>query len=206
MRAPRVMTQHNSIRYSSSCPTCINMGASIFFTAAMIRVFRHGSLCVCVTVHVHVGVWACAHTCMCVRVHMCARMCVCGCGSERMGACTCVWAHVRACVCVCECMVHFMLHPLYYRGKRPWCSVDRRLVANRCLWFEGVNRGSSLFNDVMKGRMLVGYHHFGTAYQSHLHRSSNLSFLDCLTLRDGTNLHCTICQNSEYLIYIAAEA
>ena len=39
MYAPRV-TRHTSIRYSSSCHTCVNMGASIFFTAAMIRVFR----------------------------------------------------------------------------------------------------------------------------------------------------------------------
>ena len=38
MCAPRV-TQHTSIRYSSSCHTRVNMGASIFFTAAMIRAF-----------------------------------------------------------------------------------------------------------------------------------------------------------------------
>jgi hypothetical protein len=38
MCAPRV-TRHISIRYSSSCHTCVNMGASIFFTAAMIRAF-----------------------------------------------------------------------------------------------------------------------------------------------------------------------
>jgi hypothetical protein len=36
MCAPRV-TRHTSIRYSSSCHTRINMGASIFFTAAMIH-------------------------------------------------------------------------------------------------------------------------------------------------------------------------
>jgi hypothetical protein len=35
MCAPRV-TRHTSIRYSSSCHTRVNMGASIFFTAAMI--------------------------------------------------------------------------------------------------------------------------------------------------------------------------
>ena len=38
MYAPRV-TRHTSIRYSSSCHTHVNMGASIFFTAAMIRAF-----------------------------------------------------------------------------------------------------------------------------------------------------------------------
>jgi hypothetical protein len=31
------VTRHTSIRYSSSCHTRVNMGASIFFTAAMIR-------------------------------------------------------------------------------------------------------------------------------------------------------------------------
>jgi hypothetical protein len=36
MFAPRV-TRHTSIRYSSSCHTRVNMGATIFFTAAMIR-------------------------------------------------------------------------------------------------------------------------------------------------------------------------
>jgi hypothetical protein len=36
MCASRV-TWHTSIRYSSSCHTRVNMGASIFFTAAMIR-------------------------------------------------------------------------------------------------------------------------------------------------------------------------
>ena len=39
MSAPRV-TRHTSIRYSSSCHTRVNIGASIFFTAAMIRAFR----------------------------------------------------------------------------------------------------------------------------------------------------------------------
>jgi hypothetical protein len=39
MCAPWV-TRHTSIRYTSSCPTRVNMGASICFTAAMIRVFR----------------------------------------------------------------------------------------------------------------------------------------------------------------------
>jgi hypothetical protein len=39
MCAPRV-TRHTSIRYLSSCYTRVNMGASIFFTAAMIRDFR----------------------------------------------------------------------------------------------------------------------------------------------------------------------
>jgi len=39
MFASRV-TRHTSIRYSSSCHTRVYMGASIFFTAAMIRVFR----------------------------------------------------------------------------------------------------------------------------------------------------------------------
>jgi len=39
MCAPR-MTRHISIRYSRSCHTHVNMGASIFFTAAMIRAFR----------------------------------------------------------------------------------------------------------------------------------------------------------------------
>ena len=39
MCAPRV-TRHTSIRYSSYCHTRVNMGASIFFTAAMIRAFR----------------------------------------------------------------------------------------------------------------------------------------------------------------------
>jgi len=39
MCAPRV-TRHTSIRYSSSCHTSVNMGTSIFFTAAMIRAFR----------------------------------------------------------------------------------------------------------------------------------------------------------------------
>jgi len=36
MCAPRV-TRHTSIRYPSSCHTRVNMGASIFFNAAMIR-------------------------------------------------------------------------------------------------------------------------------------------------------------------------
>jgi hypothetical protein len=39
MYAPPV-TRHTSIRYSSSCHTRVNMVASIFFTAAMIRDFR----------------------------------------------------------------------------------------------------------------------------------------------------------------------
>ena len=39
MCAPRV-TWHTSIRYSISCHTRLNIGASIFFTAAMIRTFR----------------------------------------------------------------------------------------------------------------------------------------------------------------------
>ena len=39
MRAPRV-TRHTAIRYSSSCHTRVNIGASIFFTAAMILAFR----------------------------------------------------------------------------------------------------------------------------------------------------------------------
>ena len=47
MCAPRV-TRHASIRYSSSCHTRVNMGATIFFTAAMIRAFRsarsHGNV------------------------------------------------------------------------------------------------------------------------------------------------------------------
>jgi len=34
------VTRHTSIRYSSSCHTRVNMGASIFFTAAMNRAFR----------------------------------------------------------------------------------------------------------------------------------------------------------------------
>ena len=39
MCAPWV-TQHTSIQYSSSCHTRVNMGASIFFTAAMINAFK----------------------------------------------------------------------------------------------------------------------------------------------------------------------
>ena len=39
MCAPRV-TRHTSIRYSLSCHKRVNMGESIFFTAAMIRAFR----------------------------------------------------------------------------------------------------------------------------------------------------------------------
>jgi hypothetical protein len=39
MCAPRV-TRHTSIRYLSSCHTRVNIGASIFFTAAMIPAFR----------------------------------------------------------------------------------------------------------------------------------------------------------------------
>jgi len=38
MCAPRV-TRHTSLRYSSSCHTRVNMCASIFFAAAMIRAF-----------------------------------------------------------------------------------------------------------------------------------------------------------------------
>ena len=34
------VTRHTAIRYSSSCHTRVNMGASIFFTATMIRAFR----------------------------------------------------------------------------------------------------------------------------------------------------------------------
>jgi hypothetical protein len=43
MCAPR-LTRHTSIRYSSSCHTRVNMGALIFFTAAVIRAFRSASL------------------------------------------------------------------------------------------------------------------------------------------------------------------
>jgi hypothetical protein len=39
MCAQRV-TRHTSIRYSSSCQTPVNMGASIFFTATISRAFR----------------------------------------------------------------------------------------------------------------------------------------------------------------------
>jgi hypothetical protein len=39
MCAPRV-TRHTSLRYRSSCHTRVNMGISIFFTAAKIRAFR----------------------------------------------------------------------------------------------------------------------------------------------------------------------
>ena len=39
MCAPQV-TRHTSIRYSSSCHTRVDMGASIFFTAAIIRAFK----------------------------------------------------------------------------------------------------------------------------------------------------------------------
>ena len=35
-----LVTRQTAIRYSSSCHTRFNMGASIFFTAAMIRAFR----------------------------------------------------------------------------------------------------------------------------------------------------------------------
>ena len=42
--APPV-TRHISIRYSSSCHTRVNVGASIFFTAAMIRGFRSARSC-----------------------------------------------------------------------------------------------------------------------------------------------------------------
>ena len=60
MRAPRV-TQHTLIRYSSSCLTRVNMGASIFFTAAMIRAFKSARsrrrvlclLCTKCTLHSH---------------------------------------------------------------------------------------------------------------------------------------------------------
>jgi hypothetical protein len=34
------VTRYTSIRYSSSCHTCVNMGASIFFTATIIRTFQ----------------------------------------------------------------------------------------------------------------------------------------------------------------------
>jgi len=44
MCAPRV-TRHISMRYSSSCHKHVNMGASIFFTAAMIRGFRSATSC-----------------------------------------------------------------------------------------------------------------------------------------------------------------
>jgi len=44
MCAPRV-TRHTKIRYSISCPTRVNMGASIFFTAPMIRGFRSARSC-----------------------------------------------------------------------------------------------------------------------------------------------------------------
>jgi hypothetical protein len=39
------VTRHISIRYSSSYHTRVNMRASIFFTAAMIRAFRSGLVC-----------------------------------------------------------------------------------------------------------------------------------------------------------------
>jgi len=42
MCAPLV-TRRTSIRYSSSCHTRVKMGASTFFTAAMIRAFRSAS-------------------------------------------------------------------------------------------------------------------------------------------------------------------
>jgi hypothetical protein len=41
--APRG-ARRTSIRYSSSCHTHVSMGASILFTAAIVRAFRHGSL------------------------------------------------------------------------------------------------------------------------------------------------------------------
>jgi len=47
MCSPRV-TRHISIRNSSSCHTRVNMGASTFFVAAMIRAFRSCRLVVCV--------------------------------------------------------------------------------------------------------------------------------------------------------------
>jgi hypothetical protein len=94
-------------------------------------------LCVCMLVCGHVCVHArvSTHVCVCVAVDlsMWVRVHVCGHTCERVS------------MCVCECMVHFMLHPLYYWGKRPWCSVDRRLVVNRCLWFEGVSRQQGIF-------------------------------------------------------------
>jgi hypothetical protein len=53
MYAPRV-TWHTSIRSSSSCHIHVNMGASIFFTAVMIRAFRHWSIaCYCVYMILH---------------------------------------------------------------------------------------------------------------------------------------------------------
>ena len=39
------VTRHTSIRYSSSCHTRVNMGASIFFTAAMIRGLKSARSC-----------------------------------------------------------------------------------------------------------------------------------------------------------------
>jgi hypothetical protein len=44
MCAPRA-ARHTSIRYASSCHTRVNMGASIFFTAAMVRAFRSARSC-----------------------------------------------------------------------------------------------------------------------------------------------------------------
>jgi hypothetical protein len=44
MCAPRV-TWHTSIRYSSSCHTRVNMGASVFFIVAMIRAFKSAKSC-----------------------------------------------------------------------------------------------------------------------------------------------------------------
>jgi hypothetical protein len=39
------MTRYTSIRYSNCCHTRVNMGVSIFFTAAMIRTFRSARSC-----------------------------------------------------------------------------------------------------------------------------------------------------------------
>ena len=58
MSVPGV-TLHTSIRYSSSCHTRVNTGASIFFTAAMIRAFRsarsRGNVTLCTLHEMHVA-------------------------------------------------------------------------------------------------------------------------------------------------------
>ena len=66
MCAPQV-TRHTSIRCSSSCHTRVIMGASIFFTAAMIRVFRsarsRGNVTLRTLHEMHVAQWPQTYSC-----------------------------------------------------------------------------------------------------------------------------------------------
>jgi hypothetical protein len=106
----RRVARPTSIRYSSSCHTRVNMSASIFFTAAMIRAFRisiHPCWHVCgnnlnivsmcaVSQVVHTSIWysSCCHT----RVNMGASI-IAEVKNIDAPMLTCVWQQLKYHVC-----------------------------------------------------------------------------------------------------------